>query len=229
MNDSYRLILAAAQAIVAEHARREAEAAPPSAMLQALAAEHARREAAASQTGVDPAAMLQALAGANSQQFLDWLMAFNETAHPASGLQAPADPADPDFDPKDPSLLMNILLDAPGVDSAEVVAEADPEIDPHEAYAFDCPAVVPELPLDHPAQAAYNRAWHDLSALYSDFHNGGDRPAIAKATAEVWKAFLALKQYADDPQYGVIRDHVRASVKPACADLIAKCSEADGE
>lgn len=228
MSDSYRLILAAAQAIVAEHARLEA--APPSAMLQALAAEHARREAAASQTRVDPTAMLQALAGANSQQFLDWLMAFNDTAHPASGFQAPAEP---DFDPNDPSLLMNILLDAPGVDSAEVVAEADPEadpeIDPHEAYAFDCPAIVPELPLDHPAQAAYNRAWHDLSALYSDFHNGGDRPAIAKATAEVWKAFLALKQYSEDPQYGVIRDHVRASVKPACADLIAQCAEGGGE
>ena len=230
MSRSHRLILAAARAIIAEADRLDAPKPVPA-------------------------------------------RAFASAAAPAP---EPATDDDADFDPNDPSLLMNILLpkgmaelfnslppggfDAPSAalylrpqgagrwppghafeDPATIqpgdiiaaqavaLAEPDPEIDPHDSYAFDCPPVVPELDLNHPAQADYNRVWHDLSALYSDFHNGGERPAIATAASSVWKSFLALKQYADDPQYPLIRDHLRAAVKPACADLIAMCSETGGE
>lgn len=195
MSRSYRLILAAARAIIAEADRLDAPKPVPA----------------------------RAFAPATAPE--------------------PATDGDPDFDPNDPSLLMNILLpkgmaelfnnlppggfDAPSAGLA--LAEPEPESDPHESYTFACPPVVPELDLNHPAQADYNRVWHDLSTLYSDFHNGGERPAIATAASGVWKSFLALKQYADDPQYPLIRDHLRATVKPACADLIAMCSETGGE
>lgn len=145
----------------------------------------------------------------------------------AARIEAAPD-AEADFDPSDPSLLMNILLPKSGEESpvdAPASGYDDSEIDPHKSYDFDCPPLIAGLEVEHPANADYLKAWHDLSALYSEYHNDeSDHPTIAKRTAEVWKAFLSLKQYGEDPQYGLIRDHLRAAVKPACAHLIALCA-----
>lgn len=228
MSRSYRLILAAARAIIAEADRIDApKPVPARTFAPAPAPEPAAAADEADFDPSDPSLLMNILLPRGMADFLSGLAPEGFDA-PSPGLYIRSLGAGHHWPPvdafEDPATIQ------PGtIIDAQAIALAEPESDPHESYTFDCPAVVPELDLNHPAQTAYNRVWHDLSALYSDFHNGGERPAIAAAAAGVWKSFLSLKQYADDPQYDLIRDHLRATVKPACADLIAKCSETSGE
>jgi hypothetical protein len=236
MSRSYRLILAAARAIIAEADRLDAPK-PVPARTFAPAPEPAPKPAAADDEAdfdpSDPSLLMNILLPKGMADFLSGLAPEGFDA-PSSALYLRSKGAGRHWPPvdafEDPATIQpGTIIEAQAIALAEPEPESEPESDPHKSYDFDCPPVVPELDLNHPAQAAYNRVWHDLSALYSDFHNGGERPAIAAAASGVWKSFLSLKQYADDPQYDLIRDHLRATVKPACADLIAKCSETSGE
>ena len=84
------------------------------------------------------------------------------------------------------------------------------------------------LPSDHPALHFYQPLCQQLVDLTETVSLSPQKGLQGYAVA-LWAEFLELKQFADDPHYPLIRDHLRSQIKPRFAALIAACEDTPNE
>lgn len=95
--------------------------------------------------------------------------------------------------------------------------------------------VIKGLPSDHLALAIYAPLVWRLCELTEviDFslraENGAPQRELQRSATNLWAEFLELKEFADDPHYPLIRDHLRSQIKPRFAALIAACEGTPNE
>ena len=84
------------------------------------------------------------------------------------------------------------------------------------------------LPSDHPALHFYQPLCQQLVDL-TDTVSLSPQKGLQGYAVALWAEFLELKQFADDPHYPLIRDHLRSQIKPRFAALIAACEDTPNE
>jgi hypothetical protein len=110
----------------------------------------------------------------------------------------------------------------PPAAAAPAAPPAEPPAPPVDEFA------IAGLPSDHPALLVYRPLCEQLVEL-TDTVSLSPQKGLQGYAAALWAEFLELKQFAGDPHYPLIRDHLRSQIKPRFAALIAACEPIPNE